>query len=86
VLEQRARSQGKEAARAAGAAAFQAGVLYDSHPQGITGSELLAWRAGYVEAQAEARGPRPVRDHADDLAALPAHRRVGRASLEGTQP
>jgi ABC-type uncharacterized transport system YnjBCD ATPase subunit len=86
VLEQRARSQGKEAARAAGAAAFAAGQLYDESPAGLGGSELLAWRAGFAAAQAEARGPRPVRDHADDLAALPAHRRLGRASLEGTQP
>ena len=79
VLEQRARSQSKEAARAAGAAAFQAGVLYDSHPQGVTGSELLAWRAGYVEARASASGRALVVDHPDDVAAIPPHRRVGRA-------
>jgi len=86
VLEQRERSQVKEAARAMGAAAFHAGVLYEHHPLPLEGAELLAWRAGFAAAQAEARGPRPVRDHADDLAALPAHRRLGRASLEGAQP
>lgn len=86
VLEQRTRSQAKAAAQAAGAAAYAAGVLYDSAPAGMTGPELLSWRAGWAGAKRAAQGAAPVADHAEDLAALPAHRRLGRAQLEGSAP
>lgn len=86
VLEQRERSQVKGAAFAAGAAAYQTGVLYDSAPADLTGPALLGWRAGWASAKRAAQGGLPVADHAEDLAALPAHRRLGRASLEGTAP
>lgn len=86
VLEQRGRSQVKGAAFAAGAAAYQTGVLYDSAPADLTGPALLGWRAGWASAKRAAQGGLPVADHAEDLAALPAHRRLGRASLEGTAP
>lgn len=86
VLEQRERSQVKGAAFAAGAAAYSTGVLYDSAPAGLTGPELLGWRAGWASAKRAAQGGLPVADHAEDLAALPAHRRLGRAQLEGTAP
>lgn len=75
VIEQRTRSQAKAAAQAAGAAAYAAGVLYDSAPAGMTGPELLSWRAGYAQARRTAVGPALAVDHPDDLAAIPEHRR-----------